>query len=174
VSTIDTKQQESAAAVARAYLEAVGRRDRDAQTRFYAPDADGRVYGVLGPASREAIRDFFAALYDAFPDFELELLDVVSEGENTAIRWRATGTFSGSDAFMGLEPNGRSVDLEGVDMVWVRDGKVQRVEAYMDGATLARQLGALPPKDSAPERAMLAAINGMTRAREAWRSARAG
>lgn len=173
MGTISTKQHsKSAGAVARAYLEAVGGRDRDAQMRFHAPAAQGTIHGAIGPASREEMRDFFGELFDAFPDFKLELLDVVSEGDLAAVRWRARGTFSGPGSFMGLEPTGRRIDVEGTDMIWVRDGKVQRIEAFMDGLTLARQMGALPPKDSPPERLMFAAINGMTKAREAVRSAR--
>jgi predicted ester cyclase len=167
-----TKHGKSVGEVARAYLEAVGHRDREAQMRFYAPAAQGRIHGVIGPAPREEVRDFFGELFDAFPDFKLEPLEVVSEGERAAVRWRATGTFSGPGGFMGLEPTGRRIDVEGIDMIWVSAGKVQRLEAYMDGMTLARQLGALPPKDSPPERLMFAAINGITKAREAVRAAR--
>jgi predicted ester cyclase len=172
MSTETTQVGSGTAAVARAYLEAVGRRERDAQTRFYAPDAKGRIYGVIGPAGIEEFQLFFGGLYDAFPDFSLEVIDVASEGDKAALRWRATGTFSGPGSFMGLDPTGRSIELEGIDMVWVRDGKVARVEAYMDGMTLARQLGALPAKDSAPDRLMLSALNAVTKAREALRNAR--
>jgi steroid delta-isomerase-like uncharacterized protein len=172
MSTETSETAGTSAEVARAYLEAVGRRERDAQVRFYAPDAKGRIYGVLGPAGMEEFRSFFGELFDAFPDFRLEVLDVAAEGEKAALRWRATGTFTGPGAFLGLEPTGRSIEMEGVDMIWVRDGKVQRIEAYMDGMSLARQLGALPEKDSAPDRLMLAALNGVTKAREALRKAR--
>jgi hypothetical protein len=50
-------------------------------------------------------------------------------------------------------------------MVWVKDGKVARVEAYYDTTSLARQLGAMPPKDSIGDRGMLAAVNLATKAR---------
>ena len=47
-----------------------------------------------------------------------------------------------------MRPTGRAVDLDGMDMLWVRDGRIERIEVYMDGMTMARQLGAMPPKDS--------------------------
>ena len=122
---------------------------------------------MLDSGSREQVRDFFGEVYGAFPDFTLEILDVVSDAEKAVLRWRVRGTFNGSGSFMGIRPTGRSIDLEGMDMIWVRDGKVQRVEAHMDGMTMARQLGAMPPKDSPPERLMFAALNGATRVREA-------
>jgi steroid delta-isomerase-like uncharacterized protein len=166
-ATSSDSQTTSAAEVARSYLEAVGRRERDAQMRFYAPGAVGRISGVLDSGSREQVRDFFGEVYGAFPDFTLDILDVVSDAEKAVLRWRARGTFNGSGSFMGMRPTGRAIDLEGMDMIWVHDGKVQRVEAYMDGMTMARQLGAMPPKDSPPERLMFAALNGVTRVREA-------
>jgi hypothetical protein len=46
----------------------------------------------------------------------------------------------------------------------VRDGKIQHNDAYMNGAQMARQLGALPPQGSLPERAMTGALNLRTRA----------
>ena len=165
-ATSSDSQTATAAEVARSYLEAVGRQERDAQVRFYAPGAVGRIYGVMDSASMEEMRGFFAQLYDAFPDFSLEVLDVVGEADRAAARWRVRGTFNGSGTFMGLRPTGRAVELEGVDMISVREGKIERVDAYMDGMTMARQLGAMPPKDSAPERAMFAALNGATRVRE--------
>jgi hypothetical protein len=89
------------------------------------------------------------------------------------VRWHATGTFSGSARFEGLDPNGAGVDLEGCDVLTVRDGKIVRNDAYMNGAEMMRQLGALPPAGSAPEKALTAALNLKTRV-GAWRAKRRG
>ncbi len=172
METETSHTQSSTAEVARTYLEAVGRRERDAQTRFYAPDARNTIHGVIGPAGIDEFRAFFAELYDAFPDFSLQVTDVTSEDDRAAVRWRATGTFSGPGNFQGLSPTGKAIEMEGVDMVWVRDGKIAHLEAYMDGMSLARQLGAMPAKDSPPDKAMLAALNALTKAKEAISAAR--
>jgi len=50
-----------------------------------------------------------------------------------------------------------------MDMLWVSDGRIARLEAYMNGAELARQLGALPPQGSAIEERMAKAFNLRTR-----------
>jgi ketosteroid isomerase-like protein len=93
----------------------------------------------------------------------MEILDLVASGEKVVVRWRATGTFDGTARFEGLAPNGASVDVQGCDMLTVRDGRIQRNDAYMNGAEMARQLGALPPQGSPPERALTAALNLKTR-----------
>jgi steroid delta-isomerase-like uncharacterized protein len=154
------------AEVARAYFTAIGERDREAQMKWYAPDGRGRMSGLLAePTPREQVREFFIELFDAFPDFAFEVLDLVADGDIAVVRWHATGTFSGPGGFQGLAPNGRSLDVEGIDMVWVREGKIERIEAYVDGATVSRQLGALPPQGSTAERAMIGTLNVLTRAR---------
>jgi len=151
--------------VARSYFEALGRADRNAQTDWYADDASGHIYGVIGPAGKGEMRSFFHDLFNAFPDFRLEILDLVVDDDRAAVRWRATGTFNGSRSFQGLEPTGKHIEIEGCDMVWVKDGKIARIEAYYDTASMARQVGALPPKGSTAEKGMLGAVNLGTRAR---------
>jgi glyoxylase-like metal-dependent hydrolase (beta-lactamase superfamily II)/predicted ester cyclase len=159
----DVDQSTETARVAREYFAALGRGESDAPQRFYAPDGLGHIHGVFGPAPPEASVAFFTELFEAFPDWDFEVLDVVTEGERAAVRWRARGTFAGPGTFMGFEPNGARADVEGTDFVWVRDGKMVRLEAYMNGAELARQLGALPAQGSAAEERLAKAFNVRTR-----------
>lgn len=151
--------------VVKSYFEALGRRDRDAQNTWYADSASGRIYGVIGPTGKAEMREFFHGAFDAFPDFSLQILDLVVDDDRAAVRWHITGTFSGTGPFEGLMPTGKPVDIEGCDMVWVKDGKIVRIEAYYDTATMARQVGAMPPKGSAAEKGLLGAVNLGTRAR---------
>jgi steroid delta-isomerase-like uncharacterized protein len=149
--------------VARAYFEAVGRRDLDAMTAFYVPGGVGEIYGLVRLEAPTSYRAWFGNLFAAFPDFEMEIVEVVAEGEKAAVRWRATGTFSGTTEFEGLAPNGSRVNVQGCDVLTVRDGQVHHNDAYMNGAEMMRQLGALPPAGSAPEKAMTALLNLKTR-----------
>lgn len=158
-----TQQPTEAGSVARAYFEAVAARDLDAMVGFYEPGGTGEIHGLVELVAPHSYRAWFANLFAAFPDFRFEILDVVGEGEQAAVRWRATGTFNGNTRFEGMEPTGARVDLTGCDLLTIRDGKIQRNDAYMNGAQMAQQLGALPPAGSLPERAMLAALNLKTR-----------
>ena len=107
-------------------------------------------------------RAWFGDLFAAFPDFELEIVEVVAEGDKAVVRWSAIGTFNGSTRFEGLDPNGARVEIQGCDVLTIRDGRIQRNDAYMNAADLARQLGALPPAGSPVERVMTAALNMKT------------
>ncbi len=153
----------TSADVARAYFEAVGRRDLDAMTAFYVPGGVGEIYGLVRFEAPTSYRAWFGNLFAAFPDFEMEIVEVVAEGEKAAVRWRATGTFNGTTEFEGLAPNGSRVNVQGCDVLTVRDGHVHHNDAYMNGAEMMRQLGALPPAGSAPEKAMTALLNLKTR-----------
>jgi steroid delta-isomerase-like uncharacterized protein len=162
-----------AGTVARAYFEAVGRRDLEAMTEFYVPGGVGEIYGLVRLEVPTSYRAWFGDLFRAFPDFEMEIVEVVAAGEKAAVRWHATGTFDGEGAFEGLEPNGATVAVQGCDVLTVRDGRIHHNDAYMNGTEMLRQLGALPPAGSTPERAMTAALNLKTRLR-AWLAARRG
>jgi hydroxyacylglutathione hydrolase len=151
------------ARVARSYIEAVGRQDREAQMEWYAPDAVGRIFGVMGPASRDEVKAYFGRLFDACPDFKLEVLDVIAEADRAAVHWHITGTLVGDQPYMGIEANGAVLDLEGIDRIQVADGKVVRVDAFTDNMTVARQIGLLPPQDSKGEQRLTAAFNAKSR-----------
>ena len=152
-----------AATVARAYFEAVASQDLEAMVAPWQPGSPDVIHGVVEMRVPEDLRTWFGNLFAAFPDFTFEILEVMATGEKAAVRWHATGTFDGSARFEGLDPNGAKVDLEGCDVLTVRDGRIVRNDAYMNGAEMARQLGALPPAGSAPEKAMTAALNLKTR-----------
>jgi steroid delta-isomerase-like uncharacterized protein len=167
----DTQQSTAAGSVARAYFEAIAERDLDAMTGFYEVGGTGEIHGLVELTAPHSYRAWFANLFAAFPDFRFEILDVVAEGDLAAVRWHATGTFSGDARFEGVDPTGKRVDLTGCDLLRIRDGKIHRNDAYMNGMQMAQQLGALPPAGSLPERAMLAALNLKTRALRALRRA---
>jgi glyoxylase-like metal-dependent hydrolase (beta-lactamase superfamily II)/predicted ester cyclase len=159
----DVDHSTETARVAREYFEALGRADSQAPKRFYAPGGRGHIHGVVGPVDADGATAFFDEVFGAFPDWRFDILDVIAESERAAVRWRARGTFAGPGSFLGFEPNGARTDLEGQDMVWVRDGRIERLEAYLNGAELARQLGALPAAGSPADQRLAKAFNLRTR-----------
>ncbi len=168
-----TSEATDAASVGRAYFEAVGRRDLDAMTEFYVPGGTGEIHGLSELVVPDSYRAWFGNLFQAFPDFEFEILDLMATGEKAAVRWRATGHFTGPVRFEGMVANGAAVDIQGCDVLTIREGRIQRNDAYMNAADMARQLGALPPRGSVAEKAATGALNLKTRLR-AWIDSRRG
>ncbi|HSI81694.1 MAG TPA: ester cyclase [Solirubrobacterales bacterium] len=167
-----TTRKKGAKAVARSYFEAVAARDVEAMVEHWEPGGIDHVHGIADLRVPEGYRGWFGNLFRAFPDFGIEVLDVVGAGELAAVRWRVTGTFTGPARFEGLAPTGARVEVEGCDMLTVRDGLIHSNHAYTNGAELARQLGALPAGGSPAERGMIAAVNARTSAADAIRKLR--
>lgn len=153
---------ETAREVVTEYFDAIEAQDLDRAVATWKPGSLDRLYGFAEMVAPDGIRGYFASIFAAIPDFRLEVQSMVAEGDEVAVRWRASGTFDGTQKFQGLVPNGRSVELEGLDLLTVEEGKIVSNRAYTNGMEFARQVGALPAQDSAPERAMAAAFNAKT------------
>lgn len=152
---------EEVAELARRYFAAVSAHDLDGALACWAPDGVGNLPD--GPlALPDGYREFFGGVFAAFPDFSLEIHDVVVQDDRCAVRYTLTGTFAGAP-FQGLAPTGARVSLDGCDVVRFRDGLIVRNDAFYDQMDLARQLGALPAAGSGQERGMTALINMRTR-----------
>jgi predicted ester cyclase len=158
------KASSETAEVARSYFEAIGRQDLDAMEAHYHPGGGGPIHGLVDLKVGKNYREWFETLFRAFPDWKFEILNLVADGDRAAVEWRATATFDGDVRFEGLEPNGAKLDVQGCDMVTIRDGRISRIDAYASGTEIARQLGALPPQGSVAERGMTGALNLRTRA----------
>ena len=150
--------------VATTYFAALERRDLDAAVACWAPDGIDHLIGQTTATGPAGVRAFFEELFGALPDFAFAVETVTAEGDRAAVRWHASGTFSGETPFQGIEPTGQHVELSGLDLVTVRDGLIVHNDAFVDGLGFARQLGLLPQPGSRADAGMLRAFNARTRA----------
>jgi predicted ester cyclase len=118
--------------------------------------------------SREEVVEWFRGFFDAVPDLHMEVEDVAVAGEpgreRVTVRWRIRGTFSGA-RYVGIEPTGRPMDLRGMDLIDVEDGRIAGNNVYYDQLAFARQIGMLPAEGSLGDRLMSRAFNLITKAR---------
>jgi steroid delta-isomerase-like uncharacterized protein len=149
--------------VARRYFEAINDRDLDAAVALWAAGGHDIVRGRVDVTAPDGVRAFLGELIDAMPDLRMEVVSTTTEGERCGVQWRLRGTFAGPGSFSGVEPNGSPLDIEGFDLVTVRDGLIHSNDAFTDGMTFARQVGMMPPQDSAAEQRMARAFNAKTR-----------
>ena len=68
---------------------------------------------------------------------------------------------------MGIEPTGKHIEIRGMDLFELEDGKLVSNTSYFDGASFARQIGMLPADGSGADRAMKSAFNAVTKLRRA-------
>jgi steroid delta-isomerase-like uncharacterized protein len=151
---------------ARSYFDALAGRDVDGMAEHWKEDGvlDLVPLGIL--RGREEISAFFREMFAAFPDLETTVTRLAAGQNEVAVEWRMRARFSGGP-FQGVEPTGRPIELRGVDLIEIADGKNATDTAYYDGMAFARGAGLLPPQDSGTERAMRSAVNAATRLRRA-------
>jgi steroid delta-isomerase-like uncharacterized protein len=151
---------------AKAYFEALANRDPDAMLELWNDDGvvDLAPLGIL--RGRGQIGAFFRELFAAFPDLETTVTRVAAGQGEVAVEWRMSATFTG-EPFQGIEATGRPLELRGIDLIEIEDGKNVSITAYYDGMAFARDIGLLPAQDSGAERAMKGAVNALTKARRA-------
>lgn len=160
--------------IARSYFECVTNRDVAGMMEHWTPGGHGHIVGTAELTAPDTYSAWFNSLFAAFPDFRFEVNSITAQDDRAAVHWSATGTFNGTGVFEGMVPTGSSVNVSGIDLLQVKEGKLVELWAYLNGLELSRQVGALPPQGSAPEKAMLGALNLKTRAADAIRRRRAG
>ncbi len=156
--------RKSAKQVAAAYFEAIAARDLEAMADVWAKGGIDHFYGMEDLVAPEGVKRFFSEMFRAIPDFSMSVTDMVAYGDKAAVRWCATGTFNGQGKFQNIAPTGARVEIEGLDLLTIRDGLIQENFAYTNGMEMARQMGVLPPLGSPGEKAMMAATNAKTAA----------
>jgi steroid delta-isomerase-like uncharacterized protein len=153
----------STSEIARRYFDALSAHDLDAAVACWASGGIDRFVGQQELIAPDGVRQYFAGLFEAFPDFAFEILDLTAYRNRSAVRWRARATFAGPGTFQGFAANGAKIDIEGCDVVTVADELIQHNDAYVDGGDIARQLGFLPPAGSKAETRLAKLANARTR-----------
>ncbi len=151
--------------IAKQYFEALSAHDLDTAVACWAPGGVDNFVGQLEVTAPDGVRQYFADVFAAFPDFTLEIQDLTTSRNRTAVRWRAHATFAGPGTFQGFAPNGASIALEGCDVLTVVDDLIRHNDAYLDSGSIARQLGFLPPAGSPTEQRMTKLANFRTKMR---------
>ena len=96
-------------------------------------------YGEDHAPGAEGVRAVIRSLKRAFPDFRLEIEDLVVAGDIVWTRNVATGTNDGS--FLGNAPTGRRMRIDVFDVLRVVDGRVVEHWGVPDRLGVLLQLG---------------------------------
>jgi predicted ester cyclase len=108
------------------------------------------------PPGRAGVKKIAQIFWDAAPDLEMSLDDVIAEGDKVVLRYTNTLTHTGELA--GLPPTHRSAEFAGIAIVRVAGAKIVEGWQVMDFVTAYQQLGVLP---AGPPPAPLRFIIGM-------------
>jgi steroid delta-isomerase-like uncharacterized protein len=128
------------------YVERYNMGDLDGVMDLYAEDSSQRMPdGTF--EGRSAIRDRLAQELDAFSDLAHRVVSYIEEDDAFADEWVFVGTHTGPIALPdGTEvpATGKRVEVHGMEVVRLRDGKIVANNLYYDNVAVAAQLGLLP------------------------------
>ena len=141
--------------IAEQFNEAFNRGNLDAAASCFAEDClnHGRQVG------RADVRKVLGEIKTNFLDARLTTLNSVAEGEWVVVRCTYSSTHRGTSQFpvdggmlVGVQPTGRSFEVQHIHMYRVLGGKIAEHFANRDDVGMMRQLGLLPLPPSPPRR----------------------
>jgi steroid delta-isomerase-like uncharacterized protein len=95
----------------------------------------------------ESVKSYATMLRVAFPDLHQTIEEQIAEGDKVAYRWTARGTHQGE--FMGIAPTGKRVEMTGISIARLIDGKIEEIWENYDALGMMQQLGIVPSSEQA-------------------------
>jgi steroid delta-isomerase-like uncharacterized protein len=95
-------------------------------------------FGAMPPSGAAEFKQFVPAFLSSFPDMQMQIEDLIAEGDTVAGRWRWTATHKGD--FMGVPASGKRVEVIGAGFYKVRDGKIVEDRSLEDMGSLMQQI----------------------------------
>lgn len=113
----------------------------DDADEIFAPDFVGYMPSQP-PMDRATMERFVADFANGFPGYTFEIQDQVAQGDMVfnRITWR--GVHSGT--FAGVPATGRPIELSGINLFKLKDGRVVEQRAELDFLGVLQQIGAIP------------------------------
>ena len=126
--------------VVRGYFDALNERDYEQVAASFSDDCE--FVSVASGAKFTGTDSMLHGLREfaeAFPDWSVEVANIVASGPYVVTEWKTTGTHEGM--FRGESPTGIRVRRSGCSVAEVQDGRIVRYRDYYDRSTLLEQLG---------------------------------
>ena len=95
------------------------------------------------PATKAGMLEYFGLLLTSFPDMQMEVQDLLVDGDKTVARVSVSATHDAE--FLGVPATGRKVEMQLIDIMrFDDDGLVCEHWGVADMLSLMQQLGAVP------------------------------
>jgi predicted ester cyclase len=147
----DEKRNED---VVRHFTESYNRGEVQAALLDFADDA--KNFGR--PGGRQLFRAILEDIHTTFPDWHVEIEDMIAKGDSVIVRCKVSGTHLGigklpvnGGMLVGVEPTKKHFEVEHIHWFKLRDGKIVDHSATRDDIGMTRQLGLLPPAPPFPQ-----------------------
>jgi len=126
--------------MARYFQEAWNEGRLDVLDELIAPDFVNHNPAIPGlPNGPEGVKPIMAGFRAGFPDLRFDIEDQIEEGDRVVTRFTARGTQTGE--FMGIPPTGKRVEVGGIQIERIVDGKIVEHWRVSDDLGILTQLG---------------------------------
>ena len=141
MTTRDTTSSDNTEAVRRLLTDGFGGGDLSIVDELVAPDFVEHQNGAQGEGP-EALKRIIRGLHESLTDMRLIVQGIVAEGDDVWVRARAYG--DNTLPIMGMPATGRSIEIDVLDVIRFRDGKIVEHWGVADRLGMLQQLGLLP------------------------------
>ena len=142
-STEDANALERNKAVIRRFVEEVqNEKNEAAYDELNDPECVNLSSPPGVPSDREGGKLYLWGFLNAFPDSHVTIDDMIAEGDRVVTKKTFTGTHTGD--FAGIPATGKTVTLQYVDIMRVREGRIVEHWLSMDQLSFMQQLGVIP------------------------------
>jgi len=94
------------------------------------------------PSEPAALKSFIGGFHSAFPDGQVQVCQMIAEGDTVATRLTFHGTQTGQ--FQDIPPTGKTVTVPAQDMYRLSEGKIVEHWGGPNQLRLLQQLGVIP------------------------------
>jgi steroid delta-isomerase-like uncharacterized protein len=86
---------------------------------------------------------FLGQYLNAFPAVKATVEDLMADGDKVVARVSIRGTHQG--AFRGIAPSGKQIEVTGINIFRIANGKLMEHWGLTDRLAVLQQLGVVPP-----------------------------
>ena len=90
----------------------------------------------------DSAKAYYANYLTGFSNITFTIKDVFGQGDKLVKHWNFKGTHTG--VFFGIPATGKPVNLEGVTLVRMENGKIAEERDFFDNLEFSQQLGLIP------------------------------
>ena len=134
--------EENATVIRRFAEEVITKGDIDSASRFVWEDVVEQVPLPGQGPGLEGLKDILRSMRSAFPDLNFAINEQITEGNKVASRFEWTGTHR--NEFLGVPATGRQVQVWGIVIDRLEEGRIKDTRIIMDTFGLMMQLGVFP------------------------------
>ncbi|MDO7171493.1 ester cyclase [Mariniflexile sp. AS56] len=87
----------------------------------------------------EAVKAYYQNFTTGFSDIKFTVVNIFGQNDNIVKHWNFKGTHTGD--FFGIPATGNTVNIDGVTLVKMKDGKIAEEQDFMDSTVFMQQLG---------------------------------